>query len=82
MFREEPIVEEDNFASYTKHRESHSEVEESQKDFYYEATNDHVIPTKVVDLVFLDDGNKPINVVVPSDVSDSMFDQETIYSSI
>ena len=44
------------------------------KKTFYEAADDHVIPTKIVYLVvFVDDNkNKPINVVVPSDVSDCL----------
>ena len=43
-----------------------------------------LIPTKIVDLVvFVDDNeNKPANVAVLCDVSDSLFEQETIDSSI
>ena len=82
MFSEELTLEEDDFASHAKHQESHSEVEDSQEDYFYEVGSDHVIPTKVVDPVVLVDDNKPINVVVPNDVSDSLFDQETIDSNI
>ena len=48
-------------------------MEDIQEDFVYEETNDHVSPTKVVDLVVLADDNKPVNVAVLSDVSDSLF---------
>ena len=84
MFSEEPIVEEGDFASHTKHQESHSEVEDSKDDYVYEATCDNVIPTKIVDLVvFVDDSeNKHANVAVLNDVSDSLSEQETIDSSI
>ena len=56
MFSEEPTVEEDDFASQEKHQESHSEVEDSQEDFVYEATSDNVSPTNIfVPIMFLDD---------------------------
>ena len=32
VFSEEPIVEEDEFESHTKHQESHHEVEDNQDD--------------------------------------------------
>ena len=57
-------------------------MEDSQEDFDYQAASDHVITTKVVDPVVLVDDNKLVNVVVYSDVSDSLFEQETIDSSI
>ena len=57
-------------------------MEDSQEDFDYEAANDHVILAKVVDPVFLADDNKPVNVVVPSDVSDSLSVQEIVDSNI
>ena len=68
---DEPAIEECDFANHAKHQESHTKVEDSQEDFDYQAASDHVITTKVVDPVVLADDNKPVNVVVPSDVSDS-----------
>ena len=44
VFSEELVVEESDFENHAKNQESHSEVEYSQEDFDYEATNDHVIP--------------------------------------
>ena len=83
MFREEePTIEECDFASHANHLESHNEVEYSQEDFDYEAASDHVIPAKIVDPAVLANDNKPVNVVVPSDVSDSLSKQETVDSSI
>ena len=82
VFSEEPTVEEDEFASQAKHGESHSELEDSQDECVYEAVSDQVITTKVVDPVVLVDDNKLVNVVVLSDVSDSLSEQETIDSSI
>ena len=57
-------------------------MEGIKEDFDYEAVNDHVIPTKVVDPIVLAYDNKHINVVVPSDVSDRLSEQETVDSSI
>ena len=84
VFSEEPVVEEDDFASYAKHQESHSEVEDSQDDYVYEAASDHVNPKNIVDLVvFVDDSEKkPANVTVLIDVSDSLFEKEIVDSSI
>ena len=78
VFSDEPTIEEDDFASFQ------NEVEDGQDDYVYEAASDHVIPAKIVDLVvFVDDSeNKPANVAVLNDVSDSLFEQETIDSSI
>ena len=72
MFSEEWTVEEYDFASQEKHQESHGEVEDNQEDFDFDAVSDHVIRAKVVDPVVLPDDNKPINVVVPSDVTDCL----------
>ena len=82
VFSEEYVVEEDEFASQEKHEESHSELEDNQDDCVYEATGDHVIPTKVVDPIVLADDSKPINVVVPNDVSGSLSEQEIVDSNI
>ena len=79
---EEPTIEECDFASHAKHLESHNEVEYSQEDFDYEETSDHVISTTVVDPVVLADDNKHVNVVVSSDVSDSLSKQETVDNNI
>ena len=81
MFSEEPIVEEDDFAS---HEESHSEVEDSQDDCVYEADSDHVITAKDVDPVMFDDDNEsnPVTAAVLKNVSNSLFEQETVDSSI
>ena len=57
-------------------------MEDIQENFDYEAESDHVIPTKIVDPVFLNDESKHVNVVVPSDVSDSLSVKETVDSSI
>lgn len=77
---EEPV----DFASHAKHQESHSEVEDSQEDCVYDAANDQVSPAKLVDLdLFTDDsGIKPVNVEVPSDLSNSLSEKETVDSSI
>ena len=84
VFSDEPVVKESDFASHAKHQESHSEVEHIQEDFDYKVACDHVIPTKIVDRVMFVDGNeiKPVNVAMSSDVSDSIFKQETVNGSI
>ena len=64
VFSEEPIVEEGDFVSHAKHQESHSEVEDNQEDYVYVATN--------VEPVMFDIENKHVNVVVLSDVSNSI----------
>ena len=84
VFNEEPVVEEDGFESQAKHEESHSEVEDSQDDFDYEATSDHVILAKDVDPVMFNEDNegKHVTAAVLNDVSDSLFEQETVDRSI
>ena len=79
VFSDEPAVEECDCVSHANHQESHSEVEDGEEDF---VASDNVIPPKVVDLVVLVDDNKPINVLVPSNVSDILSKQETIDKSI
>ena len=83
-FSEEPTVEEDDFVSQAKHQESHTEVEDSQDECVYEAASDHVIPTKDVDPVMFDDDSegKSVTATVLNDVSDSLFEQETVDSGI
>ena len=85
VFSEEPTVEEDNFVRQGEHQESHTEVEESQDDCVYEAAIDHVIPAaNDIDPIMFDDDSesKPVIVAVLNDVSDSLFEQETVDSSI
>ena len=78
------MVEEDDFVSQAEHQESHTEVEDSQDHCVYEAASDHVIPAKDVDRVmFVDDSeNQPVTLAVLNDVSDSLFEQEIVDSSI
>ena len=59
-------------------------IEDSQDEYVYEAASDHIIPTKIVDQVmFVDDSEiKLINVAMSCDVSDSLFEQQTIDSNI
>ena len=59
-------------------------MEDSQDGCVYEVASDHVIPANNVDPVMFDDDseNKPVTAAVLNDVSDSLFEQETVDSSI
>ena len=84
VFSEEPTVEENDSVSQAEHQESRIEVEDSQDDYVKEAASDQVILAKDVDPVMFNEDNegKHVTAAVLNDVSDSLFEQETIDSSI
>ena len=84
VFNEEPTVEEDDSVSQAEHQESHTEVEDNQDDCVYEVASDHVIPANDFDPVMFDDDSerKILTVAILNDVRDSLFEKETVDSSI
>ena len=76
MFNEEPTIEEYDFEIHAKYQE------DNQDDYVYEAVSDHVSPTNIFDPVVFGDDSKPVNVVVPSVMSDFLSKKEIVDSSI
>ena len=61
-----------------------SEEEYNKEELVFEAVSDQVNPTKIIGpVMFVDDSEiKPINVAMFSDVSGSLFLQETVDNNI